>query len=304
MENLDILIERYTNLFAVIETVSVFFLILTFTELAWDKLTNLGRQFSETLANGMVAVLYSITDLLFGGLFLVLAYFIIAPYSLFSFDMTAGMWVLAVLIADFTYYWMHRLEHEIRILWAYHVVHHSSPEFDLTTSYRLSPMEGLFEWVFLIPMLLIGFDPIASIIALVIVAQYQTWVHTQKIGKLGFLDKLVNTPSVHRVHHGTNPLYIDKNYGGILKIWDHLFGTYQTEEEEVQFGITEPVNSINPFVITFHEFIAIFRDCLKAKNWTDRARYIFAPPGWTPSHKAVTEVGCNDRKATYGAQER
>ena len=177
---------------------------------------------------------------------------------------------------------MHRFEHEVRLFWAYHVVHHSSTEFDLTTGYRLSPIESLFEWIFLLPMLVLGFDPVATLVSLAIVAEYQTWIHTQKIGKLGFLDKIVNTPANHRVHHGTNPKYIDKNYGGILMIWDHIFGTYQAEEEKVVFGITTPVNSINPFVVTFHEFIAIAKDSWKAKSWANKLRYIFAAPGWAP----------------------
>lgn len=304
MDAINLLLERYTPIFNAIEMVAVFFFTLTMLELVWDWAAKTGRQFSETLANAMIAALYAVSDVVIGGVLLIAAYYLIQPYTLFSFEMTPLLWAAAIFLADFTYYWMHRLEHEIRFLWAYHVTHHSSPEFDLSTSYRLSPVEGLFEWVFLVPMLIIGFDPIASLISLVIVAQYQTWVHTQKIGKLGILDKIINTPSAHRVHHGTNPKYIDKNYGGVLMIWDHLFGTYQAEEEKVVFGITEPVNSINPFVITFHEFIAIWKDCWSAKNWSDRKRYMFSPPGWKPTGFDDPLKARPDGKEDYGTQKR
>lgn len=300
MEMINTLLERYDGILTALEATGLFFAGLTILELVWDWIAKTGRQFSETLANAMILVFYSLTDTLIGGIFLVVAYIVLQPFALFQFEMSPLMWGAAILLTDFLYYWMHRLEHEIRFLWAYHVVHHSSPEFDLTTGYRLSPVEGLFEWVFLLPMLILGFDPIATLLSLAIVAEYQTWIHTQKIGKLGILDKIVNTPSVHRVHHGSNAQYLDKNYGGILMVWDHLFGTYQAEEEEVVFGITEPVNSINPFVIAFHEFIAIWKDCWRADTWADRWKYMFAHPGWKPE----LAMQPNDPKEDYGAKKR
>jgi sterol desaturase/sphingolipid hydroxylase (fatty acid hydroxylase superfamily) len=140
--------------------------------------------------------------------------------------MTGWTWLLALLAADFTYYWMHRLEHEHRILWASHSVHHSSNDYNLTVGFRLSLVEGFFEWAFLIPMILIGFSPFQAIVGLVLVAQYQHWVHTERVTKMGWLDEVFNTPSVHCVHQGSNRQYIDKNYGGILMIWDKLLSTY------------------------------------------------------------------------------
>ena len=166
--------------------------------------------------------------------------------------MTGWTWLLALLAADFTYYWMHRLEHEHRILWASHSVHHSSNDYNLSVGFRLSLVEGFFGWAFLIPMILIGFSPFQAIVGLVLVAQYQHWVHTERVTKLGWLDEVFNTPSVHRVHHGSNRQYLDKNYGGILMIWDKLFGTFAREEEKVIYGLTRDINGL--VTVSFRSF--------------------------------------------------
>jgi sterol desaturase/sphingolipid hydroxylase (fatty acid hydroxylase superfamily) len=279
--------------FQVIDLIALGFIGLAVLELGWDMASKTRRKISETFANLMVAAGYSITGLLFTGTALIIAYIILQPYALFQIEMDTTGWILAILLADLTYYWMHRLEHEIRMLWAYHVVHHSSPEFDLTTAYRLSWVEGLFEWLFLVPMLLVGFDAITVFVAISVVVSYQTWIHTQKIHTLGVLDYLFNTPSVHRVHHGSNDKYLDKNYGGILMLWDHLFSTYQAEEEAVVFGVTEPIKSINPLVINFHEYGAILRDCVRAKNWGERLSYIFRHPGWAPEGSKIAAPKAN-----------
>ena len=187
-----------------------------------------------------------------------------------------------MLHADFTYYWMHRWEHEIRILWAHHSVHHSSPEFNLTTALRLAWIEGLIEWIFFVPMIVIGFDVAQTIIALAIGLAYQTWIHTEKIGRLGWLDKVLNTPSVHRVHHGANPSYLDKNYGGILIVWDRMFGTYQPEDQPVVYGLTKPIGTSNPITINFFEYAQIIKDLRRSRSWYEACGYLFKRPGWRP----------------------
>jgi sterol desaturase/sphingolipid hydroxylase (fatty acid hydroxylase superfamily) len=179
---------------------------------------------------------------------------------------------------------MHRLEHEHRILWASHSVHHSSNDYNFTVGFRLSLVEGFFEWAFLIPMILIGFSPFQAIVGLVLVAQYQHWVHTERVTKLGWLDEVFNTPSVHRVHHGSNHQYIDKNYGGILMIWDKIFGTFAREEEKVIYGLTRDINTNNPIKIVFIEFSNIWRDVKKCRTMGDRLRIIFGGLSWRPSY--------------------
>ncbi|WP_020399641.1 sterol desaturase family protein [Kordiimonas gwangyangensis] len=279
MAKLDMLATHYAPWITFLEWATLVFVPLAIFEFGWDMMRATGRRVGETVANILVAVGYELSSLMTFGLVLFLTQGLIAPFALFEISMTPMMWVVAILLADFTYYWMHRAEHEVRLFWAYHVTHHSSPEYNLTTAFRLSWLEGVFEWLFFVPMLLVGFDALATFIALAVVASYQTWIHTQAIGKLGWFEGVINTPSAHRVHHGSNPKYLDKNYGGILLVWDRLFGTYEVEEEPVTFGITEPVESINPFVLNFHEFIAIGRDLVQARSLSEMARCLFAPPG-------------------------
>ena len=216
------------------------------------------------------------------GLVFIAGLIIAQGFAIASIESSWWSWTLAILVADFTYYWMHRVEHEVRFLWAYHSVHHNSPEFNLSTSLRLAWIEGMFEWVFFVPMVLLGFSTAQALGAIAIVVIYQTWLHTEKIGKLGWLDRVFNTPSVHRVHHGSNKKYHDKNYGGILIIWDRLFGTYQTEEEPVVYGISTPIESANPVVINFKEYGLILRDIKRAQSWRQAWKYLFGRPGWQP----------------------
>lgn len=259
-------------------------LTITSIEIALDLVTSKERRWKDTMANLAIFVAHQVvekTALASLGFVALLPFFYLTPLSI---PMTAWTWILALLVADFTYYWMHRLEHEHRILWASHSVHHSSNDYNLTVGFRLSLVEGFFEWAFLIPMILIGFNPFQAIVGLVIIAQYQHWVHTERVTKLGWLDEIFNTPSVHRVHHGSNRQYLDKNYGGILMIWDKLFGTFAREEEKVVYGLTTDINTNNPVKIIFIEFGNIWRDVKKCRTMGDRMRIIFGGLSWRPSY--------------------
>lgn len=266
----------------ILEYVGVFFLVLIVSETVWDFLRNERKSLRESFSNFAIALGNVVLErVVFGVVFL--AGLIVAEYFAFwEIPLTWWSWVLAVVLADFTYYWMHRFEHEVRILWAHHSVHHSSPEFNLTTALRLAWVEGLVEWIFFVPMILLGFDLVQTVIGISIVVAYQTWIHTEKVGKLGWLDRVFNTPSVHRVHHGSNRVYLDKNYGGILIIWDRLFGTFQAEGEPVIYGLTEPVGSANPVTVNFHEYRRIWRDLRKAQSMREFIGFVFGGPGWRP----------------------
>ncbi|NKB62127.1 MAG: sterol desaturase family protein [Gammaproteobacteria bacterium] len=254
-------------------------------ETVLDFFSGRRRNLGESVSNFVIATGNVLLERTLYGLVFILGLFLTQRYAPLSIEHQWWSWILAILAADLTYYWMHRFEHEIRILWAYHSVHHSSPEYNLTTSLRLAWIEGVIEWIFFVPMILIGFSAIQTIIAISIVVLYQTWLHTEKIGKLGWLDRIINTPSVHRVHHGSNKKYHDKNYGGILIIWDRMFGTYQMEEEKVVYGITTPVGSWNPLVVNVHEFWSIAKDVFRAKNLSEALGYIFRSPGWKPESR-------------------
>lgn len=253
-------------------------------EIIVDIIAKKQRRWKDTVANIAIYFLGQITDkLLLGslGIIALLPIYYLIPYEI---PMNWWTWVLGILAADFTYYWMHRIEHEHRILWASHSVHHSSEDYNLTVSFRLSIIEGIFEWMFLIPMILIGFNPFQAIVSLIFVAQFQTWIHTEKIQKLGWLDEVFNTPSVHRVHHGSNNKYLDKNYGGLLMIWDKIFGTFQREEEKVIYGLTQNIKTNNPITINFIEYKNIWNEVKQCRTLKHKLKIIFGNLIWKPDY--------------------
>lgn len=202
---------------------------------------------------------------------------------------TSWMVILAaVFVADFLYYWKHRFEHRINLLWSQHAVHHSSEEFNLSTSLRLPWLGSYFSWPFFLPALLIGFSPKQVLLGYQIVLTYQYLVHTEFVGNLGFLEKLLNTPSNHRVHHGRNEIYLDKNYGGILIIWDRLFNTYEPENTPVEYGTITRVTSKNPLWINWQPWSSLFQHA-RGLSVLKVAKLLFIAPANTQkflsSHK-------------------
>ncbi len=191
-------------------------------------------------------------------------------------------WVLLFFLDDLAYYWFHRISHEVRLFWASHVVHHSSQYFNLSTALRQTwvPMTYFPFWA---PIALLGYKPYMIFTMQAVSLMYQFWIHTERIGKLPRpIEYVFNTPSHHRVHHGANDIYLDRNYGGILIIWDRLFGTFQGEEEQVRYGLTKNIRTFRPFRVAFHEYQAMWRDVRRADNWHDRFGYVFGGPAWRP----------------------
>jgi sterol desaturase/sphingolipid hydroxylase (fatty acid hydroxylase superfamily) len=196
-----------------------------------------------------------------------------------------GKWLAAILLflgVDCAYYWFHRIAHEYNAPWAGHVVHHSSEDYNLAVALRQGSFQGLFSWVFYLPLALAGFPPPWFAATLSFNLLYQFWIHTRTIGKLGPLEWVLNTPSHHRVHHGRNPKYLDRNYAGTLIIWDRMFGTFQAEEEEPVYGLTKPLNSWNPLWANLHVWRDLCRDAWAAPRWVDKLRIGFMPQGWRP----------------------
>ena len=188
-------------------------------------------------------------------------------------------WLLLVPAEDFCYYWYHRASHEVRLLWATHVVHHSSERYTLGTALRQSwtaPAPHFFFWA---PLPLLGFRPELIMLMSSFSLIYQYWIHTETIGTLGPLEWVMNTPSHHRVHHGSNPQYLDRNHAGIFIVWDRLFGTFEPEREKVVYGLTKPVKSYHPLWLQVHELVAIARDVAGAKSLGDAARALVSMRG-------------------------
>ena len=192
-------------------------------------------------------------------------------------------WVLCFLGVDFFYYWFHRLSHEVNAGWAAHVVHHQSEEMNLSVALRQGAFQQAFSWVFYLPLAVLGFPPLMFLAISSFNTLYQFWIHTRLIGRLGPLEWVLNTPSHHRVHHGRNPKYIDRNHGGTLIVWDRLFGTFQVEEEEPVYGITTPLGSWNPIWANLHYWVDLLDKARRTQRWTDRLRLLLKPPGWQPA---------------------
>ena len=207
-------------------------------------------------------------------------------------DTTAAVVVL-VIGQDFCYYWFHRASHRIRWFWATHAIHHSSNELNLGASFRFGWTGRLTgSSVFYVPMIWLGFAPGPVFIALGFNLLYQFWIHTEWIPKLGWLEYVLNTPSHHRVHHASNPEYLDRNYGGILIVWDRLFGSFVSERDDVpcRYGLVKPLLSNNPFVIGFHEWAALLRDAWRARSWRERLLCVIGPPAPHPDADRSTPV--------------
>lgn len=208
--------------------------------------------------------------------------YIYEHWRLFEIANTIWTWIILFIGVDFFYYWFHRMSHQVNALWAAHIVHHQSEEYNLTVALRQSWFQGWFSWVFYLPLALVGFDPLIFLTLSSFNTLYQFWIHTRTIKSLGFLEYILNTPSHHRVHHGSNPKYIDKNHAGTLIIWDRLFGTFQKEEEEVYYGITKPLASWNPIWANLHYWQDLIETAKKSDSITDKIKVFLKPPGWFP----------------------
>jgi len=200
------------------------------------------------------------------------------PRSVWSF-------AAAFIVYDLCYYWSHRMAHEVSLFWGGHVVHHQSEDFNLSVALRQSSTSIFWSFFFYIPMALVGFHPIDMALAGGFNLLYQFWIHTEHIGKLGWFELVFNTPSHHRVHHGRDPKYIDKNYAGAFIIWDRMFGTFKEEEERPTYGITKPLNSWNPVYANFAHYIDLFDAVKKTPSWGDKLRILMNKPGWLPEEQ-------------------
>jgi len=201
---------------------------------------------------------------------------------------SAWSWLFLLVAEDFFYYWFHRSHHEVRLLWAAHVNHHSSEHYNLSTALRqalLTPLTGPIFWA---PLALLGYPPWMILTAQAWSLLYQFWLHTEAIDRIGPLEWILNTPSHHRVHHGKNVRYLDRNHGGIFIVWDRLFGTFEVEAEPVIYGLTKDIKTFNVLQIGFHEVAAIAYDVRRAPGLRAKLGYLFAPPGW--SHDGSTQT--------------
>ena len=285
----------------IVLAIPVFFVLialeLVITRLQEREYYSLGDSISD-IGTGMFQQLVDVflKTALFAGYL-----FVFERHRLTTLDDGSGaVWVACFIGVDFLYYWFHRMSHEVNAFWAAHVVHHQSEEFNLAVALRQGAFQGSFSWVFYLPLAWLGFPPLMFLTLSSVNTLYQFWIHTRAIGRLGPLEWVLNTPSNHRVHHGRNPKYIDRNHGGTLIVWDRLFGTYAKEEEEPVYGITTPLASWNPIWANLHYWADLFDRARRASRFSDKLRLFVKPPGWNPEDLggfvAAPEIGPSPRK--------
>jgi sterol desaturase/sphingolipid hydroxylase (fatty acid hydroxylase superfamily) len=199
------------------------------------------------------------------------------------------VWLAALVLYDFCYYWLHRAGHTVALLWAAHGVHHQSEDYNLSTALRQTSSGWVAGWLFYLPMAVLGVPPLVFGVVALVDLLYQFWVHTRHIGSLGWFDRWFCAPSNHRVHHAVNEKYLDKNYGGILVVWDRLFGTFTPEDEAEPcvYGTRGPLRSWNPLWANAQYYVELARDCWRTASWADKFRVWFKPPGWRPADVAA-----------------
>lgn len=279
--SIDVLNDLGTQIDDAFFLIGVAILLIELLE-AWFKGTLKRRKLVEMLVSAST----QIPSILFEVLVMTGAYavYYILAETVVDWSIPITWWsiLLVLLIADFVYYWEHRIAHEVRILWTQHAVHHSSRDYNIVTAVRFGPFEGVWAMIIHIPMVLMGFAPEMVFFGQIVVLAYQTWLHTETIGKLGPLELILNTPSHHRVHHGADDKYLDRNYAGILIIWDRMFGTFQVEEETPRYGLKRAFDSQNPLRVWFSELPQLWRDLKAARSAREVIMRLFAKPGWEP----------------------
>ncbi|MDH4584149.1 sterol desaturase family protein [Pseudomonas sp. BN415] len=267
-----------------------FFFLLIGIELIADRWRGMNNYRTADALNSLSAGVLSTTSGLLTKVVGVLTYSF-AWEHLAIFELSASnlwVWLLAFVFYDFCYYWNHRLGHERNVLWAAHSVHHQSEEYNLSTALRQTSTGFLFGWIFYLPMALAGVPPLVFLSVGAMNLLYQFWVHTRHVPKLGWFEWVFITPSNHRVHHAQNPVYMDRNYGGVFILWDRLFGTFQEEldEEPVIFGVTTPLASWNPIWANLQFYVQLWRDAVRAESGWDKLRIWFMRTGWRPADVA------------------
>jgi sterol desaturase/sphingolipid hydroxylase (fatty acid hydroxylase superfamily) len=269
----------------------VFFVLISVEAIFYRIVLRKEYGLAVTLSNIAVALGRLGAEAVFAG---VIAAVYVAAFQVRLFDIPMDRWeswVALFFAIEFAYYWLHRFSHEIRWMWAQHSVHHSARQITLSVAYRLGWTNIIAgPWLFLIPVCWLGFDPLSVALMFAANLLYQFFLHTEAVPKLGMLEAVLNTPSHHRVHHAVNPEFLDRNYGGVLIVWDKLFGTFAKEGDPAQnrYGLVKQIDTLNPVKIAFSEWIALIRDLRSARSIGQAARYAFGKPGWSPEGNGQT----------------
>jgi sterol desaturase/sphingolipid hydroxylase (fatty acid hydroxylase superfamily) len=271
------------NVDLIVLSIPIFFLLIGL-EVVYDRIKNKKLyRLNDAFANISCGITEQVSGV-FAKVFTIAAYdLVFVNFHLFEIPNNWMWWIIAFIGVDFFYYWAHRSSHEINLFWAGHVVHHQSEEYNLSVALRQSAMQKVYTFYFYLPMAFIGFKTEWFLLISAINLLYQFWIHTEAVGKMGPLEWVMNTPSHHRVHHGRNPKYIDKNHAGTFIIWDRMFGTFQEEEERPTYGITTPLNTFNPVFAQVAHYKNIWQDLKQCPGFINKLKVLFYKPGWLPN---------------------
>jgi alkylglycerol monooxygenase len=263
-----------------------FFIFSIFLELWWDNRRGTGfYHLNDAFSSLTLGIMSRSSQLLIFSLGGVVIDTLLPEYRLFEWDSNSlWTWVFTFVAYDFAYYWFHRTAHSLNFFWAGHAIHHQSEEYNLTTALRQTS-SSMWTWIFGLPVLMLGVPLEVYLTCGALNLIYQFWVHTRHIGKLGWMESVMVTPSNHRVHHAQNPEYIDKNHGGVFIIWDRIFGSFQSELDDIEiiYGVRRPLHSLNPLWANVYVWWYLIKDAWHAKSWWDKCRIWFMPTGWRPA---------------------
>jgi len=283
----------------IVLSIPIFFILIGI-ELLVERFTNKDLyRFPDAIANISCGITSQLSGLFFTILGIGVYHLLYENFAFFTWEKNWLYWLCLFLLTDLAYYWGHRMSHEVNLFWGGHVVHHQSEDYNLSVALRQSSFQVIWTFAFNLPIALLGFKTLDFAFMSALNTLYQFWIHTETIGKMGWFEYVFNTPSHHRVHHGRNPKYIDKNHAGSLIIWDKMFGTFQPEEEKPTYGITKPINSWNPVFANFSHYIEMSKDLKRIPKWGDKFRYFFKKPGWLPDYLGGYRAAPAIDSATY-----
>jgi alkylglycerol monooxygenase len=285
----------------IVLSIPIFFILIG-VELLVERFTHQKLyRLQDAIANLSCGITSQLSGLFLTVIAVTVYQFLYQNFAFFQPDSTQWWyWVALVLLVDHSYYWAHRMSHEVNLFWGGHVVHHQSEEYNLSVALRQSSLQVIWTFGFSLPIAFLGFRTEHFALISALNTLYQFWIHTETIGKFPrWIEFIFNTPSHHRVHHGRDPKYIDKNHAGSLIIWDRMFGTFQEEEEKPTYGITKPINSWNAVYANFSHYVAMKEDLDQIKPWKDKVKYLFMKPGWLPDYLGGYRPAPMVDKSTY-----
>jgi alkylglycerol monooxygenase len=288
------------NVNPIVLSIPIFFILIGI-ELLVDRFTNQKLyRLPDAIANLSCGITSQLSGLFLKIFAIGIYQYLFEHFAVFSWDKNWIYWVVLVLLVDLAYYWAHRMSHEINLFWAGHVVHHQSEEYNLSVALRQSSLQVIWTFGFSLPIAFLGFETVDFALISALNTLYQFWIHTETIGKMPrWIELIFNTPSHHRVHHGRDPKYIDKNHAGSLIIWDRMFGTFQEEEEKPTYGITKPINSWNAAWANVSHYSEMSKDLNRITGWSDRVKYLFKKPGWLPDYLGGYQAAPSVDKTNY-----